>query len=343
MKAIEKLLLWKDFEYEYPLSFGFIPNVHTYIHEDNQIRPAMLVVPGGGYSIVSPTEAEIVARRFYKKGFQVFILTYTTNLFMTQPLGLQPLWDLSRAVRMVRARAADFCVDPQRIVICGFSAGAHLCGSLCVHFDKIEEKSDVYSAYSNRPDAAILSYPVITAEEEACHVGSYLALYGLKEECSVFSANSLLCSNASLEEIQFMSLEKHVTKNTPPCFLWQTATDEAVSVKNSYLFAEALQRNGVLYAHHVFSTGKHGHLAGHAWESRQYGELYTLEQSEKVVNAYKQGLFSVKEEAYATHCIQMYDNLRKLCEVPEEELNDEVSPWPELVQAWLSVQGFPIY
>ena len=79
----EKLTLWKPEEYTYPMAMGFIPNIMTYIHdEDTQIRPVIIVVPGGGYCVVSPTEAEIVALDFYEKGYNAFVLTYTTNLLM---------------------------------------------------------------------------------------------------------------------------------------------------------------------------------------------------------------------------------------------------------------------
>lgn len=81
--------LWKKEEYTYPVKGGFIPNIFTYIHEDNdKLRPAMIVVPGGGYCVVSDTEAEIVAKEFYNKGYNAFVVTYTTNLLMTTPLKL---------------------------------------------------------------------------------------------------------------------------------------------------------------------------------------------------------------------------------------------------------------
>jgi len=102
----------------------FIPNVVTYIHEeDNSKRPAMIVVPGGGYSFVSPTEGELVAKEFYRKGYNAFVVTYTTNLLKTSPLRLQPLKDLSKAVMLVRKRAEQFNIDPTKVTVCGFSAG----------------------------------------------------------------------------------------------------------------------------------------------------------------------------------------------------------------------------
>lgn len=98
--------LWEKEEYTYPVKGEFIPNIVTYIHENNnELRPAMIVVPGGGYCVVSDTEAEIVAKEFYNKGYNRFVVTYTTNLLMTIPLKFQPLKDLSKAVMFVRKNA----------------------------------------------------------------------------------------------------------------------------------------------------------------------------------------------------------------------------------------------
>ena len=245
----ETLAIWQKGEYQYPLAFGFVPKLVSYIHEEGeQARPCMLVVPGGAYCVVSPTEGEIVAMEFYEKGYNAFVLTYTTNPLMLEPLKDQPMRDLSRAIRFIRSRAGEFCIDPDRLVICGFSAGGHLCASVCVHFADISD--EVYEGISNRPDAAILSYPVITSGDKA-HQGSIQALLG---------------ADATEAELKYMSLETQVTENTPPCFLWQTATDEAVPVENSYLFAQALKEKGITFAHHVFSCGKHGlSLANEKW------------------------------------------------------------------------------
>ena len=138
----EKTVIWEDGEYSYPMAFGFVPNIMSYLHEDGEVRPCMLVVPGGGYCVVSPTEGEIVAKRFYEAGYQAFVLTYTTNILMSVPLKTQPMEDLSRAIRYIRKHAGEFCVDPGRVVVCGFSAGGHLCGSVCVHYNDIADKNE---------------------------------------------------------------------------------------------------------------------------------------------------------------------------------------------------------
>lgn len=262
MKTIE---LWHEGEFSYPVFGTFIPNIVTYIDDEEvKAKPAILVVPGGGYGIVSPTEGEIVAKRFNEKGYQAFVLTYTTNLLKKTPLRMQPLKDISRAMRIIRKNAQELCVDSNRIALCGFSAGGHLCASLAIHFndDRLKD-TDEYSFFSNRPNAVILSYPVITSGEYT-HKDSILALLG---------------ENATVEETEFMSLEKHVNEETPPVFLWQTRTDEIVSVENSYLFAEACRKYQVSYEHHVFGHGGHGmSLANEDWASGNYDGIYCLEQ-----------------------------------------------------------------
>lgn len=317
---IKRFDLWEQGEYSYPMAFGFMPNITAFIHdEDTQKRPGIIVVPGGGYRVVSPTEGEIVAREFYKEGYQAFVCTYTTNLLGAVPLNDQPMKDLSRAVRFVRKAAEEFKVLTNQVIICGFSAGAHLCGSLCVHFKDV---SDVrYEEISNRPDAAILSYPVITSGEYA-HRDSF---------------NALLGENPSEEQLAYVSLEKQVKSNTPPCFLWQTATDEAVPVENSYLMAEALHKQGISYAHHVFSSGKHGlSLANEAWARGEYGETDTMEQINRIVECIKQGIIELSESEKQ----QILDSFDYDEEKGKEMLkanipNEEAAVWPVLADMWL--------
>lgn len=325
--------IWKDGEYTYPMACGFIPNLMSYLHEEaddqetsdvpnarEKARACVLVVPGGGYAIVSPTEGEIVAKKFYEKGYQAFVLTYTTNLLGNAPLKMQPLYDISRAVRYLRANAKQFGIDPKRLVLCGFSAGAHLCGSLCVHYEDVKEDNE-YEMISNRPDAAILSYPVITSGEKA-HRGSFDALLG---------------ADASEEELEYMSLEKWVTKQTPPIFLWQTATDETVPVENSYLMAKALKEKDVPFAHHVFPEGKHGlSLSNEEWEKGLFGMPYTMEQIQNIMRALKSGeVVLSKEQAEVLRQLQEMSKKQANATLPQRAASKEAAVWPELADTWI--------
>ena len=114
--------IWKKEEYSYEGAHGFIPVMVSYMHEDDKIHPAMIVVPGGGYRQVSRTEAHLVAMDFYEADYNVFVLVYTVNPLDEVPLGMQPLQDISRAIRMIRGKAEDrsmriFC---RRAFMCQF-------------------------------------------------------------------------------------------------------------------------------------------------------------------------------------------------------------------------------
>lgn len=324
----ERILIWQEGEYQYPAAYGFVPFMISYIHEDTELRPGMVVVPGGAYRIVSPSEGHIVAEEFYRAGYNVFVLVYTVNP-VDEPLKLQPLNDISRAVRMVRSRAEELHIDTDRIAVCGFSAGGHLTASLCVHCEDIKDIDPVYGKFSNRPDAAILCYPVITS-------GTYT--HGE-------SMTALLGEDADEEEMEYMSLEKHVTKNTPPCFLWQTVTDETVPVQNSYLFAEACMGKSVPFAHHVFSDGVHGlSLATEQWLERDFGHPYTLEQIKLLIEAVMRGETPYTEErGKELLSASGLDGSRKEKWDPEIKKKirvtlNEVAVWPKLAESWLDRQ-----
>lgn len=335
----QKITLWNREEYSYPLAFGFLPNLTAYLHDDStsaghtpQKRPCMIVVPGGGYCVVSPTEAEIVAKVFYKMGYQAFVLTYTTNILIKEPLLDQPMKDLSRAVRYIRKHADALLVNPDQIAVCGFSAGGHLCASVCVHYADIVDGNTAYQGISNRPDAAILSYPVITSGVYA-HKGSFCALLGGYRDPQT---GEEICS-ASAQAQHYMSLEKHVTADTPPCFLWQTATDELVPVENSYLFAQALKAHHIPYAHHVFSQGKHGlSLANDTWANHEYGDPYSLEQIYRLIDAMRAGQVDVPESETARLTEQFYpDESKGQTMYSGQEPNEEAAVWPVLANSWL--------
>ena len=297
--------LWEKEEYRYTLGCGFIPNIRCYLHGDG-LRPAMIIVPGGGYQWVAAGEGDLVARRFYKEGFQCFVLTYTTDPLQRIPLRDQPMQDLARAVQLIRARGSELGLVPNQIVLCGFSAGGHVCGSVLVHRRELDEFS--------RPDAAILCYPVITTGEYA-HRGSFVSLVG---------------AAPSKEELSYHSLETQVTGEEPPCFLWHTAEDSSVPMENSLAFAMALKAHGVPFGYHIFPRGKHGlSLADEEWARGHYAESYTFEQPACMLHAIESGALPASEEEH-----------RKIAALAGRvyEASDpvpEVTAWPEMALAFL--------
>jgi acetyl esterase/lipase len=154
------------------------------------------------------------------------------------------LLDVSRAMCLIRENADKWCTDRNEIAICGFSAGGHLAASLGV-FWKEKYLRDMLNIPEgmNKPNALILSYPVITSQVGLAHRGSFYNLLGegLKEDA--YSA---------------MSLEKFVSADTPPAFLWHTFNDAAVPAENSLLFAQSMRNNNIPFELHIFPEGEHG-------------------------------------------------------------------------------------
>ncbi len=256
----EQIPLWQPGEYRYPAPGSFVPTLTPYLCEGPGPKPAILLVPGGGYRYVSSEEGEMVAEAFRAMGYHAFVLIYTTNFLFRHPVRWQALNDLARAVRLVRAHAAEWNVDPRRVAACGFSAGGHLVGSLAVHFARPEILPDPLPC---RLDAAVLCYPVVTMQQST-HGQSRRALLGDPYDEA---------------EKELMSLEKQVAPETTPTMLWHTRTDETVPVENSILFAEALRKQGVPYALHLFPFGRHGmSLANERWAKTEHGQLITEQQ-----------------------------------------------------------------
>ena len=325
-----KEIIWKENEYDYPAAYGFTPNIHAYLHEDDAERDCLIVVPGGAYCMCVPPEASLPAIEFYKRGMNVFVLTYTTDITCTFLLKKQPMNDLARAVRFVRKREDDYKIRGKKLLVCGFSAGAHVCGSLAVHYKEIEDINLEYKDISCKPDGAILSYPVITAGEHSHE----------------FSIWQLVGRDASEEEKNYFSLEKQVTKDTVPCFIWQTADDNLVPVENSYLMAEALKKNGVYFAHFVFPEGFHGlSVPNKDFFAGNFGEEYTMEQVFNAVKAVKEGKgVNVSEQREKELKEQFADKKEenggnenpflKEGVNPVEQFSD-VGKWPDLCMKWM--------
>jgi len=313
--------IWKNKEYNYAAAYGFTPNIHAYLHKDNEKHDCMLIAPGGGYCMCVPHEGELVAMEFYNRGMNVFVLSYTTDITMSVPLKKQPLEDISRAVRFIRKNADKYNINPDKLIICGFSAGAHVCGSLAVHFDDVKDVDPELQKYSNRPDGVILSYPVITSGDNT-HEGSLIALLG---------------KDASNEELDYFSLEKHVKENTPPCFIWQTQEDDLVPVENSYLFAMALRSKKVPFAHYVFPAGFHGlSIANKDYFTGWSGGDYTMEQTMRAAFAVKEGNgVNVSDTRKQELIDQFFGDNEQPANGIDMSLQKDVGLWPELASAWM--------
>lgn len=219
-----------------------IPTLTPFFADPERATGAAIVVcPGGGYARLAPHEGEVYARWLADHGIAGLVLKYRLGSSgYRHPAMLQ---DAARAVRLARARAGEWKLDPNRIGIMGSSAGGHVASTLLTHFDPGNpDATDPVERLSCRPDLGILCYAVITMGTFT-HEGS---------------RDNLLGPNSTPELIQSLSNELHVTKNTPPCFIWHTFEDNAVPVENSLQFAEALRRAGVPFELHIYEKGGHG-------------------------------------------------------------------------------------
>lgn len=230
--------IWENYTYESKRDDNFRPTLDTYVLSGNKKRPAVLICPGGGYAYTSEREAEPIAKKFNAAGYHAFVLYYST----APSKHPQPLLDVSRAMCILRENAEAWKVDSDKITVCGFSAGGHLVASLGVHWNKSYLEVPGITAELNRPNALILSYPVISSGEFA-HRGSFENLLGLET------------TEAYLYE---MSLEHHISEITPPTFLWHTFADTSVPVENSLFFAQGLRKNNIPFELHIYPDGPHG-------------------------------------------------------------------------------------
>ena len=214
-----------------------------------RLRPAVVICPGGGYTRLSEREDQPVAMEYLAAGFQVFSLHYS----VAPDVFPRALMELALAVRLIRLNSAKWHVDPEKIVVSGFSAGGHLACCLGVFYNRDFLCGPLKTSPEQiRPDGLLLCYPVITSGP-FCHPGSIESLLGPDAR--------------DQEKRRLVSLELQAGPHTPPTFLWHTCTDQTVPVENSLLFADALRSHGVSLEMHLYPKGRHGlSLATHEVE-----------------------------------------------------------------------------
>lgn len=206
---------------------------------------AVLAMPGGGYlRIVIDKEGYEIAQWLSARGYTVFVLFYRLPGDGWRAGPDVALSDAQRAMRLIRYRARDFAIDPDRVAAMGFSAGGHLCGDLATRFAaKIYDPVDAADKLSARPFVAAPIYAVQSMTLPVAHAGSREQLIG-KDASPTLERAHTPASN--------------VTKQTPPCFLLQAEDDATVPVENSLLFRAALKAQGITVETHLFANGGHG-------------------------------------------------------------------------------------
>lgn len=235
-------MIYKSIDINIP-GTDFCGRLTTYFHQaspemQNPKRPVIVVCPGGAYQMTSDREAEPIALKFLAMGYHAAVLRYSVAP-ARYPVALS---QLACAVAILRQNAEEWNIDANRIIVQGFSAGGHLVASLGVFWNRPFLAQQVGATPEQiRPNGLILGYPVITSGPLG-HQMSFEKLLGQDYE----------------KELAGQSLEKQVSEDTPPTFLWHTANDELVPVENSLLFFNALHAKGISAEMHIFPNGPHG-------------------------------------------------------------------------------------
>lgn len=244
----EEIKIQLDYEQLGITHNGVYASMTTYIkqrypeYQNAFQRPLIIICPGGGYEHHSPREGEAVALKMLDFGYNAIVLRYSL-LPNTFPCAL---FEAAYAVDYARKHAADWDIHPERIIVAGFSAGGHVAASLGTMWNSKELSAFAANVLHTTPEAVrpnglLLGYPVITSGAFA-HRLSFERLLGERYD----------------ELLEYVSLEKRVTADTPKTFLWHTFSDGSVPVENSLLFAQALRQAGVPFELHVFPAGNHG-------------------------------------------------------------------------------------
>lgn len=236
----------------------------AYLHDPDDeyifrgIRPAILILPGGGYQKLAGREKDPVAFEYFAEGFNTFVLEYSIQEYAPglEPLGLQPLKEASEAIIRIRENGLSWNTNPNQIAVLGFSAGGHLAASCATLWDCDELKAEFDTKGGmNRPDAVILCYAVTLTGK----FGHAISMRNLAGE-----------GDPSLYNVV-----EHIGKHTPPAFLWTTVEDELVPVENTLMFAQGLQKNGIPYELHIYPHGRHGLTLGKLETNEDHPHLAT--------------------------------------------------------------------
>lgn len=196
----------------------------------------VIICAGGSYRIRADHEAYPYAQMFNEAGIHAAVLDYRVAPY-TYPA---QLYDINRAVRYVRYHAAEWGIKPDKIAVCGSSAGGHLCIMGSEHFDYGMDGGDEIDAVSCRPDAAILCYAVATLNEHTDRD----SLYNISRNDPVL--------------MEKLTGEKNVPDDCPPMFFWHTIGDGAVPVTDALVMSTALKEKDIPFETHIFPEGGHG-------------------------------------------------------------------------------------
>jgi acetyl esterase/lipase len=219
--------------------------------DPNRLHPAVLILPGGGYEFTSDRENEPMALKFASEGVCAFVLKYSCAPARFP----QALCEALASIRYIRENAAEFSIDTENIVVCGFSAGGHLAASVGVFWNNSHVGGKREFGDKVKPNKLILAYPVIK------HI---------KNNHQRTFDNLLGDDNKSDEYFIQTNLDKQISSDTPPSFIWHTYEDNVVPVQNSIAFASELVEHAIPVELHIYRRGGHGlSLGNHIVENKK--------------------------------------------------------------------------
>lgn len=216
----------------------------AYAVDDKRLKPrdAVLIIPGGAYAYVClDREGEKTALAYAARGVNAFVLNYRAAADDVFPMHLECA---ALAMAWIRLHSEDYNVNPERVFSLGFSAGGHLCGSLATMYKYVEERLGLDKGIA-KPCGIVMAYPVVSAYRPT-HEDSFKNL--LNKPFDAYTD----------EERMIYSIEMNVKENTPPAFIWHTASDEAVPVQGTLKLALAYANAGVPFTLRVYPYGPHG-------------------------------------------------------------------------------------
>lgn len=272
----------------------------TYILDDgefdrkNIVRPAVLICPGGGYTVISQNEGEPVALAYARMGYQAFVLTYSVKIDHPFPAALQ---ELAHAMAYIRNHAEEWRVDPDNISVIGFSAGGNLALSLGIYYNQpLLTGSTGLTADEMKPNQLLLGYPAVTLEPRSEKTPDFvieLMEKGLMPDMRGPNIREILLGkeNPTEEEKASLNLLPKIHASLPRTFIWGTYEDTVILPTDLFGLAEALFRHGVPCELHMFEKGQHGmSLADETVKAReQVEQLHLSEWFSLSVKWLKQG------------------------------------------------------
>ncbi len=248
----------------------------------NVLRPVVIVCPGGGYCFLSDREAELIALKYVSNGYHAVVLNYGINEHAVMP---GPIKDLADTIAYLRTNSNDLYINPDQIYVSGFSAGGHVAASIGVFWNN----PDILPEYANKsslikPNGMILGYSVLDLRSSSTHLDigiqpntdiediEFGQIHPNINRKDIFVLDNdryfvdfekamnayIFGGNYTDEQEDYYSLQNQVSPDTPPTFLWHTATDGLILPTNSMLFASKLQQYKVPFELHIFGNGDHG-------------------------------------------------------------------------------------